>query len=81
MIREFGYGVKLYRNVANLFSATFNDRDPISLSTIYRWVDRFKPTGSGNETRSGIPKTAAKEEESLRCYCLHNVISTHLVEK
>lgn len=80
-MREFGDGVKLYRNVANLFFASFTDRDPISLFTIYRPVDRFKPTASGNETKSGIPKTATKEEETLRCYCLHNIISTHLVEK
>lgn len=52
--------------VANLVNASFNDRNNFSLFIIQSAVDSFQRTGSVNyESRSGRPKTATDERESL----------------
>lgn len=55
------------RRVRNLFNETFRiDRAPISLSTIHSTITRFDNFGNvRNQPKSGRPKSAANEENSL----------------
>lgn len=66
-MRGYGDRVRSYDEVANLFNRTFEDREePVSKSTVSRTVARFLETGSVKDRpRSGRPKNATNDEESL----------------
>ncbi|XP_018358516.1 PREDICTED: uncharacterized protein LOC108758200 [Trachymyrmex cornetzi] len=56
----------LSRSIAELFNATFLDRDPISKSIVERTVARFQRTGSiKDESRSGRPKSATNDDKAI----------------
>ena len=72
MIRGFGDRQRSYNQVQLIFNETFNDRTPISKSTVERTIRRFSDTGSVRDnSRSGRPKstiTPEKTEEVLLTY-------------
>jgi len=66
MMRGYGDRIRSYREVADLFNATYPDRDPIANTTVKRTVDRFQRTGLIKDApRSGRPKNANNVEKAL----------------
>jgi transposase len=66
MMRGFGDKIRSYQEVVHLFNDTFDDRPPISKSTVYRTVDRFERTGSiKDEPKFERPKDSTNDDKSL----------------
>ena len=54
MMRGYGDRIRSYREVVELFNATYPDQcDPISKSTVERTIARFQRTLIKDEPRSG----------------------------
>lgn len=65
-MRWYGYRVRLYEEVNNLFNDSFPDRPWVNKSTVFRTVERFQETGMIKDwERPGRPKSASNEEKSL----------------
>ncbi|KAG8280816.1 hypothetical protein J6590_072500 [Homalodisca vitripennis] len=66
MMRGYGDRQRSYREVCNLFNDTFPERNPISVSTISKTIERFEMTGSvRNRPKSGRIQSATDEEHAL----------------
>jgi transposase len=66
MMRGFGDRVRSFQEVADLFNATFPDRNPIVKSTVQKTIKRFEETDTiQDKVKTGRPKSATNETKSL----------------
>ena len=63
-MRGYGNRIRSYREVAELFNATYSDRNPISKSIVERTIARFQRISLiKDEPRSGRPKSAINDDK------------------
>lgn len=66
MMRGYGDKQRSFQETCDLFNATFNDRNPISKSTVVRTIGRVIETGSVKDRpRSGRPRTVFDDDSSI----------------